>query len=144
MNDKLPAKPPAGFERTRRRAEEYLESPSRMGDLLRRAREKAAQKRNLLQEVWEDLLALLRLLKAWSSGQYRGVAWQTMLLVTTAILYFVIPFDVIPDFIAMWGFLDDAAIIGYVVNAIRQELDRFLAWEGTSESEPDEQLPFDP
>lgn len=96
---------------------------------MRRAGEKAAEKRNALKDVWDGLMSLIRLLKAWIAGDYRGVSWQTMLLVTTAILYFVMPFDVIPDFIAAWGFLDDAAVIGYVLAALRDEVARFVLWE---------------
>ena len=129
MNEERLERPPAGFERVRKRAANLIGNPEKLRALLRRASEKAREKRGLLEGVWSDLMALLRLLRAWVTGEYKGVTWQTMLLVTTAILYFVMPLDVIPDFLAGWGFLDDAAVIGYVVRAIRGELERFYEWE---------------
>jgi len=129
MSDPRQERPPAGFERVKKRAAALIENPAGLRALLRRAGEKAKEKRSLLEGVWSDLMALLRLLRAWVTGEYKGVTWQTMLLVTTAILYFVMPLDVIPDFLAGWGFLDDAAVIGYVIRAIRGELERFLSWE---------------
>jgi|TARA_Y100000310_G_scaffold233981_3_gene236873 uncharacterized membrane protein YkvA (DUF1232 family) len=134
MSKEKPRKAPVGFRATKRRAQIYLENRDKAAALLRKATEKAKQKQAALEEVWDDLMALFRLLKAWISRDYKGVSWQTILLVLTAVLYFVIPLDVVPDFIAMLGFFDDAAIIAYVIHAIREELDAFLQWEVSGEA----------
>lgn len=133
MSEQPPEKAPLGFRSAKRKAQVYLENRDKAAELLRQAIDKAAQKKAALAGVWDDLMALFRLLKAWIGGEYKGVAWQTILLVLTAVLYFVMPLDVIPDFIVMLGFFDDAAIIGYVIHAIRGELDTFLQWEVTEE-----------
>jgi uncharacterized membrane protein YkvA (DUF1232 family) len=46
-----------------------------------------------------------------------------------ALLYFVLPFDVVPDVLAGIGFVDDVAVITSVVESVRNELDRFREWE---------------
>ena len=120
---------PAGFRRAMKKAEVYLNDKEKAAELLRKAREKALEKQGALAGVWQDLLTLFRLLKTWITGEYEGVTWQSILLVITAVLYFVMPFDVIPDFIAVFGFFDDAAIIAYIVSRLRQELDTFTEWE---------------
>lgn len=120
---------PTGFHGARKKAESYLQDKDKAADLLRKAREKAAQMPGALAGVWEDLQTLIRMLKTWLSGDYSGASWQTILLVVTAILYFVMPFDVIPDFIAALGFFDDAAIIAYIVSSIKEELLAFTEWE---------------
>lgn len=120
---------PTGFHGARKKAESYLQDKDKAADLLRKAREKAAQMPGALAGVWEDLQTLIRMLKTWLSGDYSGASWQTILLVVTAILYFVMPFDVIPDFIAALGFFDDAAIIAYIVSTIKEELLAFTEWE---------------
>ena len=141
---KLPIeKSPAGFERIKRKAETYLNDTAKATELLRKAVEKAAKRKGALEGVWHDLLDLFRLLRAWIEGEYQGVSWQTMLLVTTSILYFVIPLDVVPDFIAMFGFLDDVAIIGFVLRQVRNELDEFLDWEKKlieDQTDPEDQV----
>lgn len=120
---------PTGFHRARKKAESYLQDKNKAANLLRKAKAKAAQKQGALAGVWEDLQTMFRMLKTWISGDYSGASWRTILLVVTAILYFVMPFDVIPDFIAALGFFDDAAVIAYIVSILKEELMAFSAWE---------------
>lgn len=74
------------------------------------------------------MLALFRLIRAWVKGEYQ-VPWRTIVLAIAAIIYLVNPFDAIPDFIPVFGYVDDAAVIAFVINSIRGDLDEFLEWE---------------
>ncbi len=49
-------------------------------------------------------------------------------LAALALLYLASPLDVLPDFLP-GGFLDDAAVVGFIVKKIRTELAAFEAWE---------------
>jgi uncharacterized membrane protein YkvA (DUF1232 family) len=69
------------------------------------------------------------MLKAWSKGDYQSVPWKTIVLSLATVIYFLNPFDVAPDFIPGIGYLDDAVVLGFVVNSIKKELERFLRWE---------------
>jgi len=62
-------------------------------------------------------------------GEYEGISRQTLVAVTAALLYFVVPFDVIPDFLLGWGFVDDAAVVGYVMTMLAAEMDTFRRWQ---------------
>ena len=53
------------------------------------------------------------------------------MLVVTGLLYFLAPVDAIPDFIPVLGFLDDAAVIAYVLRAIEADVRAFEEWEAT-------------
>lgn len=70
-----------------------------------------------------------RLGKAYANGQYRHVPWKTMLAVTSSILYFVNPLDLVPDVLPLTGFTDDFTILVWVYNSVTTEIDKFLAWE---------------
>tara|TARA_B100000809_G_scaffold24373_2_gene21317 strand:- start:8398 stop:8655 length:258 start_codon:yes stop_codon:yes gene_type:complete len=62
-------------------------------------------------------------------GEYDGVSRQTIVAVTAALLYFVMPLDVIPDFLIGWGFIDDASVVGYVMTMLAAEMDAFRRWQ---------------
>jgi len=96
--------------------------------LIARREEDPIRQRDLLRLV-PDVLRLLRRLAA-DPSLPRGVRWRLSALV----VYLVLPFDLIPDFIPVVGYADDAVIaalgLRWVVKAAGVEaLDRH--WTGT-------------
>ena len=94
-----------------------------------RALRKARQHGTRLKGVLDDLLVLIRLLRAWANGGYRAVPWRTLVVASAAVLYFVNPLDVIPDQLPGIGYLDDASVIAAVATLLRDDLRRFARWE---------------
>lgn len=81
--------------------------------------------RGLLQHI----RASFRLVRAWLRGEY-PMPWRRPLFwLAIAALYFICPLDLLPDWIPFAGWLDDAAVLALVLRAVRQELERFIAWE---------------
>jgi uncharacterized membrane protein YkvA (DUF1232 family) len=79
--------------------------------------------------LWTDLPLLIRLLKAWMDGRYRGLSVQTLVAVVAALLYVISPLDVMPDFIPWIGLFDDAVVLAWLLSSIAKDLDRFRDWE---------------
>lgn len=75
------------------------------------------------------MFAFFRLCKAYATGEYREVPFRTVMLVVAALLYFVNPLDLMPDIVPLTGFADDFAILLWVYGSVRQEIEKFLAWE---------------
>jgi uncharacterized membrane protein YkvA (DUF1232 family) len=71
----------------------------------------------------------LRLLKAWALRDYRDVSWNSILMLTAAVVYFINPLDAIPDMAPVIGFLDDIGVIAFVLNSIGADIKRFEEWE---------------
>jgi uncharacterized membrane protein YkvA (DUF1232 family) len=117
------------FGREKRRAKEYVNDTQKAAELIREAIEKANRNKGALKKLWGKLTALFRLVKAWGKGEYKDVSTKTIIWVIAAIIYFVNPFDVVPDFITGIGYIDDAAIIYFVINSISSDLEKFLKWE---------------
>ena len=119
------------FERLTKRALDYLKDPDKLRALVGQARRKAtgAGERSALGAIWEPLLRVFRLLRAYTRREYTNVPWQTLLVIVAGILYFVLPIDVIPDFIVGAGLLDDVAVLTWVLNSVKPVLDDFGEWE---------------
>ena len=62
-----------------------------------------------------------------------------MVTVAAAIVYFVVPFDGVPDFLFGWGLVDDAAVISYVVAQLSSELEAFAVWQEAQEQDVQQQ-----
>jgi uncharacterized membrane protein YkvA (DUF1232 family) len=121
----------AFFARLMTRALELLKDPDKLRALVQSAGTKAegARASDALKEIWETLMAFLRLLRAYVRGDYRNVPFKSLLLIIASVLYFVVPVDVIPDFVFGLGFLDDAAVLAWVFSVVREVVDDFTAWE---------------
>jgi len=79
--------------------------------------------------VREKFYVLGRLTKAYAMGNYREIPWKTVLIIVAAIIYFVNPIDLLPDFIPVAGLTDDFGILIWVYNSVSNEIDKFLTWE---------------
>ncbi len=113
----------------RARARRLVESPGRLLRVIEQAGRKlaAAGGARSLESVVEELRTMLELLRAWAGGAYSGVARANLLLIVGAVVYFLMPADLVPDFIPGLGFVDDVAVITRVVGAVREELAKFRA-----------------
>lgn len=125
-----PSDAPAGFARYRTRASILVRSPNELKGLVARAARKlegsgAAGKFAAAREQLKTLLALLR---AYASGEYRQVSSRSLITIVAAVLYFVVPMDLVPDFLLGLGLVDDAAVIGYVFSVLGAELRAFERW----------------
>ena len=118
-----------GFGSAREEAGKVASDRARVGRLVQDALTKAYRNRRWLLKVWIDLLALCRLIAAWSRGEYRHLPWKSLVLALAGILYFLNPVDIFPDVIPGIGLLDDAGVLALVFNSIRNDLRRYLKWE---------------
>lgn len=107
-----------------------MQSPDRMLDLVANAQSKAGQNRGgKLAGVFDSISASFRLLKAYAAGEYRQISLESMALLVASIIYFVMPFDAVPDFIVALGLLDDAALLAWTFRSIAGDIEAFIGWE---------------
>ncbi|TLX59531.1 hypothetical protein DN824_04465 [Stutzerimonas nosocomialis] len=103
-------------------------SRGRLPLLLMAVARKRKSGRGAIRGIGDDLRTLQALCVAWWRGEYRAVSTQALLAVVAGLLYFVSPLDAIPDWLPGIGFLDDIAVLGWVMNKWSGELDAFRAW----------------
>jgi len=82
-----------------------------------------------LKRLKHDLTLLFEVSRAWLSGEYQKIPFGSMLMIAGGLLYFISPFDAIPDFIPVLGFVDDAFVLALIVNQIRADLGAFESWK---------------
>ncbi len=124
-----------------RLAEDLMENPQGLKFKLDSAAQKL-DKKNVSEAFGiylDDLKALIRMSKLWVTRKYTQVDQQTILYSIVAVVYFLTPTDFVPDFIIGLGFLDDIAVLTWVLGLIKTDLDKFKQWEkgkGASKSSP--------
>jgi uncharacterized membrane protein YkvA (DUF1232 family) len=126
------------FSEAKKKAEKILKDTEATAKLVDSAKEKAEKNIGFAKKLRDDLFGLFRMVKCWSKGQY-AVPWKVLITAVAAILYFLNPLDLIPDFIIGTGLLDDASVIAFALNIIRKDVDEFKKWENSaSASQPQE------
>ena len=115
-------------------AKSYTTDPQNLGELFREASAKVASiPKTALNELGPYLQAMLRLIRAYGSGEYQRISREALLTIVAAISYLVDPFDLIPDEVPFLGFVDDATVVGFAVTRTKGALEEFMLWETRSE-----------
>jgi len=80
-------------------------------------------------ELRQRLNLLGRLVTAYARGRYRIIPFKTLLTIVAAVVYFLNPFDLVPDAILGIGLMDDLAVLTWVYKSAQEELNNFINWE---------------
>ena len=67
-------------------------------------------------------------LRAYAEKEYTEISKTNAALSLAAILYFLSPIDLLPDFLAI-GLIDDLAVLTWVYFNFQSEIEGFLEWE---------------
>lgn len=116
-------------------AEDLVDNPQGLRFKLDSVKEKLTKKhaKDVLGHYFEDLKTLLRMIRLWTARRYTNVSRQTIVYSILALVYFVTPTDFVPDFLLGLGYVDDLAVIGWVLGKIQVELEEFKKWENSNE-----------
>ena len=107
-----------------------INSPKKLLGLANSAQTKLnGRLKRSIEPFVEPIKVSYRLIRACANGSYRSISLDNFGLIIAAIIYFVMPVDALPDFIAVFGLTDDAAILAWTFNKVKEELDRFTKWE---------------
>ncbi len=118
------------YKRLEVNAAGLIAQPAKLNQLVQEATVKAMNKQTgALKKIHGSLTASFRLLKAYARGEYKAVPKQSLIALVAAIAYFIMPFDVIPDFIAALGLFDDVALFGWVLASMKTDIEKFQQWE---------------
>jgi len=72
----------------------------------------------------QDVKLLFSMVADHIKGNY-SIDTKTLVIITGALAYVVLPTDLIPDFIPGIGFLDDAFVIGWTIKTVKDEIENY-------------------
>jgi|TARA_B110000438_G_scaffold55972_1_gene56043 uncharacterized membrane protein YkvA (DUF1232 family) len=101
-------------------------------DVLKKLKELSNNKKTS-EKLNNYLRLFIRMINAYTSKEYTYVPWKTICLLVAGLIYFIYPIDLIPDFIPVAGIIDDVALIAWIYDSIKEDIDNFLEWEKSSE-----------
>lgn len=81
-----------------------------------------------LKKVLENVRQLYALFKDAVSGDYKMHA-ANVAMIGGGLLYFILPADLIPDFIPLVGYLDDLAVLTTIMNSLKGEISQYRDWK---------------
>lgn len=117
------------FDNLYKQAERIISSDTMVSKLLDEVFLKIGETTESFYKTQDNVIALTRMMRAWIKGDYKNVSTKSIISVVAALIYFVNPLDLIPDFIPIIGQIDDIFILGYLIQTLNKEIERFMAWE---------------
>lgn len=121
------------FDNLYRQAERIISSDTKVSKLLDEVFLKIGEATESFYKTQDNIIALTRMVRSWAKGDYKNISTSSIIAVVAALIYFVNPLDLIPDFIPIVGQIDDIFIIGYLIKTVNKEIERFMAWEKENE-----------
>ena len=117
------------------KAKEILNDNEKIEELLQQLEDKL-QKVPVVGGKLSCLPIMISLLRDYVKGEYLDLPLKSLLALTSALIYFVSPIDLIPDTIPGLGFLDDIAVILHCWKCIEGDVVRYIAWRDVFKNKP--------
>ncbi|MCR4734858.1 MAG: DUF1232 domain-containing protein [Treponema sp.] len=78
-----------------------------------------------LKKFTEAVKLFFSMIKDFFTKKYTEVPVGTIMAIVGSLLYVFLPVDVIPDFIPVAGYLDDAAMLALCLKFVKSDLDKY-------------------
>ena len=65
------------------------------------------------------------------TDKYKGVSRGTLMLLAGGLAYLALPIDLVPDFIPVAGWMDDAAVLGWIFTRCTAEFKKYRGFKNS-------------
>lgn len=116
------------IERNRAKAEEIFYDDKKYGLFIKALDMKFKHFRHIRESI--GMVPTLRdMINSYRTKKYTKLPFKTIAAILGALIYFVSPLDIIPDFIPFLGAIDDVAVISFCLKMIKDDLNAYLLWK---------------
>jgi len=84
---------------------------------------------SVLSQMWDDIKLMMSLIIDYKDGNYKEVPWKVIASIVGAIIYLIMPIDIIPDFIPIAGYMDDAYVLKLALDFAHDDLEKYKQWK---------------
>jgi len=122
---------------TKKQAEEELKKSAR--NVTEDDLKKVLERRDEIEEKFKsngplgrfvaDLKLLFSVIQDYIKGEYRTIPFWSIAAIVAALLYVFSPVDLIPDFIPVVGYVDDALVVAACLAMVEQDLHTYKEWK---------------
>ena len=115
------------LESNHEKAEELLKDPDKTERFLQRTEEKL-KKIPLVGNKLADVPVMISLVRSYIKKQYTDLPVGTIIAITSALIYFLSPIDLLPDSIPVLGYFDDATVIAACWKLVESDVNEYIKW----------------
>jgi len=83
-----------------------------------------------LETLGGQVRLFISMLADYQAGRYGKAPVWTVCVVAFTLLYILMPFDLVPDFIPFAGLADDALVVAAALSMVGEDLKAYEAWPG--------------
>ena len=71
---------------------------------------------------------MISMIRSYVRKEYTEIPIGSIISMISALIYFVSPVDIIPDFLPVVGYLDDAAVVAACIKLVKSDIDDYKQW----------------
>ena len=111
-----------------KKAEDLLKDDTRMEMFLEKIEKKTKWVPFLAQE-FKNIPTMVSMVRSYWKGYYTKIPRRTILAIVSALIYFLSPIDIVPDWIPLLGQIDDAIVIATCWNLVNKDVEDYRQWK---------------
>ncbi|AGF57416.1 uncharacterized membrane protein YkvA (DUF1232 family) [Clostridium saccharoperbutylacetonicum] len=75
-----------------------------------------------------DIACMVSLVRSYIKKEYTDIPIGTIISIVSTLIYILSPVDLIPDYIPVVGYLDDLALLSWVLKLIHSDVEEYKKW----------------
>ncbi len=115
----------AALDESMHKADRFLEDKSDLEVIAKEAYDKGLRARKVMSSAWNYLQQFCSIAKDYAAGKATDIPKGDVKLIIAGLLYFISAADVVPDFIPLFGLVDDLFVIGLIAANTKESLERY-------------------